>query len=288
MQQLKFINARSAEFIFDLTAPYIFWKIDGLSVSPVTPIRTQAAGQHGYTLQDVLLENRTVRLTGHIHGKYLGIPEMYGLRKQLNSVCNPVLGMGRLTYKNDYGEWQIPAFVSALPYADKIQNIQTLSISFECPSPFWLTTAQSFVSLAFIYGGLKFPLKTPGKLGTMGYRASIDNDSDVDTPVELLMDGGSLNPVILNKTTGEFIKLAKQMEPSDQLYINTDPEKLEVSLITTDEHNQRVKSNAYGYITTDSTLFSLIPGSNELTFTSDDENRAVRIRISFYKRYVGV
>lgn len=103
------------------------------------------------------------------------------------------------------------------------------------------------------------------------------------------MDGGSLNPVIINQSTGEFIKLAKQVNEGDKLYINTDPEHLEVSLIVTDPvTNLKVKQNAYGYITSDSTLFKLISGENRLTFESDDDNNAVKLTIAFYKRYLGV
>lgn len=95
--------------------------------------------------------------------------------------------------------------------------------------------------------------------------------------------------IYFNQTTGEFIKLAKQLKNGDRLYINTDPEKLEVSLITTDPvTNQKVKSNAYGYLTHDSTLIRLVQGQNKLTFQSDDENKKVKITVAFHKRYVGV
>ena len=289
MQRLKFINSRGAEAVFDDSGPYIFWKIDGLSLPEVLPIPTRAAGQDGYTLQELRLESRTVTLTGHIIGVGSRIYSLYEERKRLNSVCNPLLGPGRLVYSNDYGEWRIPAFCSAMPYEEKIRHAQTLNVEFECPSPFWLSATQSVVSLAYVYGGMSFPIRTPNRFGTLGYRAIISNDSDAETPLEFLIDGGSLNPVITNTTTGRFIKLNKQLFAGDQLYINTDPEKLEVSHITTDpETNQRVKSKAYGYLTHDSELFSLIPGENRLTFKSDDENKKVKITITFYKRYVGV
>ena len=111
----------------------------------------------------------------------------------------------------------------------------------------------------------------------------------VETPLELMMDGGSLNPVVLNKTTGEFIRLAKALQPADRLYINTDPEHLEVSLITMDPlTNREERSNAYGYLSGDSAMLRLAPGLNELVFTSDDENKRVKLTLSFYKRYIGV
>jgi hypothetical protein len=288
LQRLTYTNPRGASIAFDLGAPYVLWKTEGLSLPAAAPISTQAAGQHGYTLHNVLLNNRTVRLTGHVHGK-AGKLDMYERRKRLNAVCNPLAGTGTLTYENDCGQWRIGAFVSEIPYVDKaVPTLQTLAVVFQCPNPFWLSTAKTMIALAYVSGGLKFPLKTPDKLGTLGYRAIIDNDSDAETPIELTMDGGSLNPVIINKTTGEFISLARQLAQTDQLYINTDPEALEVSLITAGADGKPVKSNAYGYLSPDSALFTLRPGVNELTFLSDDENKKVRLVISFNKRYVGV
>jgi hypothetical protein len=236
----------------------------------------------------LLLDSREVHLTGHVIGTGTEAA-MYALRKQLNAVCNPLSGLGTLTYANDGGAWQTAAFCKAMPYMDKILNTQTLKVSFECPSPFWLSAERFIVSLAYVSGGMCFPVRTPNRFGTLGYIAIVDNDSDVDTPLEFTIEGGSMNPVILNQTTGEFIKLAKQLKNGDRLYINTDPEKLEVSLITTDPvTNQKVKSNAYGYLTHDSTLIRLVQGQNKLTFQSDDENKKVKITVAFHKRYVGV
>ena len=288
MQRLIYTNSHGASATFDSVAPYIFWKIEGVGLPTVTNIKTQTVGQHGYTHHETLLESREVIVTGHIFGRE-GLAAFYSARKTLNAVCNPLSGPGELTYANDYGVWKTGAVAIEAPYEDRIGNSQTIRIVFECPSPFWLSYLPSVSRLAYMYGGLSFPVRTPNRLGLMGYLAIIDNDSDAETPVELMMDGGSLNPAITNLTTGEFIKLARNVNPGDKLYINTDPEFLEVSIITTDSTtNEQVKYNAYGYITYDSTLFKLAKGENRLSFKSDDENKAVKLAISFYKRYVGV
>jgi hypothetical protein len=104
------------------------------------------------------------------------------------------------------------------------------------------------------------------------------------------MDGGSFNPVIKNQTTGEFIRLKKQIHYYEKLYINTDPENKQVLLMSIDpETNEPCGMNAYGYLDDDSDLFQLAPGMNAITFNSDDEeNKAVSIRGIYRKRYVGV
>ncbi len=290
MQQLKFINSRGAEVDFDLGAPYIFWKVEGLEFPGVETVASQAAGQNGYTLHEILLEPRTVRIFGHVHGRGNdGVKAMYEARKKLNAVCNPLFGVGKLVYQNDFGTWWIPAFCGSEAYTVKIKEISTIVMNFECPSPFWLSDEATEIALAYVEGGLEFPLKTPGFFGSLGYRAVIDNDGDADIPLEITLGGGSVNPTITNKTTGEYICVERELLKDDKLYINTDPEKLEVSLIRVDpETNQEVKTNAYGHLSVGSSLLRIPAGVNDLIFHTDDENKRVKIRIRYYKRYVGV
>lgn len=175
------------------------------------------------------------------------------------------------------------------PYGNKLQNVQTLDVSFECPSAFWLSAEPVPFNLGFIDGGLIWPIETPNYWGTVGYLAHVINDGDAPAPFEMYMDGGALNPVITNVTTGEFLKVERQIQTYDKIYINTDPENLTVQLMTIDpETNEPKYENAYGALSKDSVPFWFAVGLNELTFHTDDENREVRIRGTYYKRYAGV
>jgi len=294
MQRLTFINSRGQEVIFTNTDPYIFWRISGIELPAVQANFTQATGQHGYSLTGLLLESRIVTLTGHVHGKNHknGTNEtalMYAQRRRLNAVCSPALGPGTLIYENSHGKWTAQAFCKDETYTNKLKNIQTLSISFECPLPFWLDSEQSQVMLAYVGGGLQFPLVTPAEFGMLGYRALADNSSDGPVPIEMYVTGGSENPKITNVTTGEFIHIERRVEEWEQIYINTDPEHMEVTLMS--KHpvtGEDTRELAYGYLSNTSNLFSLVPGVNELTFDSDDENKTIRIRIYYHKRFAGV
>jgi hypothetical protein len=300
MQALSYRNSAGVSVDFNAAAPFVFWRAEGLSLPTVTPVYTQAPAQHGYTLHNLTIEPRVVRVSLHIHGKaprdsdslYAvklkeGIRKMFRLRKDLQSILNP-LTAGELFYQNSAGRFVAPCFLKNVDYGNRLENIQTIELRFECPSPFWLDTEISVIRLAYIEGGMKFPVKLPTFFGTMGYRVEIDNDGAVIVPLEFTIDGGSVDPVIENVTTGQFIKLSKQMTEDEQLYINTDPEQLRVQLITVDPvTNRPVYSNAYGYLSEDSELFSLIPGRNEIRFRSADENKKIRIRITFRKRYIG-
>ncbi len=293
MQEVKFINANGEEIIFTSHQPYVFWKIDGLGVQNVETIYTQSPSQYGYSLNNLLLNERTITITGHIHGQGEdSLLEMYKLRRKLAKLLNPMLSMGKIIYKNDYREYEIGAFLKSYTNLDKYNSVglQTLELIFECPFPFFQDTEQNGVFLNYVEGGLEFPLVTPTEFGLFGYYVEVDNDSDCDLPVEMYVDGGSLNPTIKNETTGEFIKIEKPLASHEKLYINTDPEQIEVSIIRKDvETNKEVRENAYGYLTYDSTLFKLKTGINELTFKSDDEeNKKVRVKIYYRKCYLGV
>lgn len=287
MQKLKFINARGYEVAFEQKDPFVFWKIDGISLPSVEPVFSQSAGQSGYTLHSIVFDSRVISLTGHVINSPGNVAKMYEERRKLLHIISPSFGLGRLIYENDTGKWQIPAFCREAPYGEKIGAVQTLSISFECPTPFWQDYESSTVSLAYVQGGLQFPIRTPGFFGTLGYRAVVNNTGDVNAPMEIYIDGGSVNPTIKNVSTGEFIKVEQQMTEYDRLYINTDPENLKVEIIRTDGINE-TKENAYGYLSFDSSLFSLQPGNNEIIFTSDDENKRVKVRMYFRLLYSGV
>ena|GEM_PF-1372532 len=287
LQKMGFVNAAGEKISFDNFAPRVFWKADGLGLAGAEAVYTQAVGQHGYSLASVLLSSRIVRMTGHVHG--VDNEEMYRLRYKTASVCNPLLGAGTLMYENDSGKWQTGAFVRDMNYGEKGFGIQTIEIVFECPSPFWLSQEEKTVRLSYVEGGLEFPLKFPAFFGTLGYRAEINNEGNGVVPIRFSIGGGSKNPVIKNKTTGQKIQINRGFHESDRLYINTDPDDISVKFETTDaETNEKRLENAFGFLTDDSELFTLAPGINEVLFYSDDNNRKVSVVLSYRDRYAGV
>jgi hypothetical protein len=291
MQKATYTNARGQKIDFTDHPPYVFWEIRGLEIPDLAEITTQASGQHGYTLHDLLVESRTVRLSAHVKVRDTQRASLfYGLRRRLNAVCNPLLGLGELRYENAHGQWRIPCYANANPYDKRVNDAQTLAVHFRCPGGFLESADPIPFRLAYIEGGLAFPLVTPSAFGLFGYRVEIDNDGDAPAPIEMYMDGGGINPVIRNQTTGAAIRLKKHLHYYERLYINTDRDNQKVQLVSIDvETNEPVYINAYGHLTDDSELFSLAPGINALTFNSDDEhNKNVSIKGSYRKRYIGV
>lgn len=295
LQNLLFQNSKGEIINFTNYAPFVFAEIKGLGSPEIQPTYNQAPTQYGYTLDNMLIDERQITLTCYVHGKINNetkLKKLFEFRRDLIKVLNPLLGLGTLIYTNDYGSYRIKGFLKNYSDLDKYNSIslQTIALTFECPTPFFESIEQSGVYLNYVEGGLEFPLVTPTDFGIFGYWVKIDNDSDLELPIEMYIDGGSINPIVKNETTGEFIKIEKPLEEHEKLYINTDPENIEVYIIRKDvETNKEIKENAYGYLTYDSTLFKLKQGINELTFNSDDEeNKKVRIKIYYKKRWIGV
>ena len=295
MQNLIFQSSKGDIINFTNYAPFVFVEIKGLGSPEIQTTYNQAPAQYGYTLENMLIDERQITFTCHVHGKVENrqiLKKLFEFRRELIRVLNPLSGLGTLVYSNDNGSYQIKAFLKNYSELEKYNGValQTINLVFECPNPFFESIEQDGAFLNYVEGGLQFPLVTPTDFGVFGYYVEIDNDGDVSTPIEMIMDGGSTNPIVKNEATGEFIKVAKPLQTYEKLYINTDPENIEVSIIRIDSAtNKEIRENAYGYLTYDSTLFMLKQGINELTFSSDDEeNKRVRIKIYYRKRWIGV
>ena len=274
--------------------PYVFWKIDGIGHQGGTIVNAQAIGQHGYTLKDYLPNARTITLYMHVHSVE-DVKEMYELRRKLNRILNPNI-KGTFVYKNDYKEYVIPAFLSEATYQDKLEYrngaIQTLVLDFECPSPYFRDRDKTEVIFGYYDSQYMYALKLATRMGLWAYMHEIDNDGDEYSPVEIWLEGGAENPVFTNHATGEFIKVEKYIDPDnyEKLYINTDPNNKEVSIVTRDaETGEEIRENAFPYLSNDSTLWRLSPGANVVTLTSDDEdNKKVTLTLYYQKGYLGV
>jgi len=287
VQKIWFENGCGVVVGFDDSPPYILWTGTGFGLPETFATGSSAAGQHGYTLDVLVLKARTVTVTGHVRGAS-GDTGLYKLRRELSSALDPALGGGRLFYQNDTGVWWARAFAKKSSYGEKIPGLQTVEFTFECPSPYFLSESKETVDLAYAEGGLSFPMLFPAYFGTLGYRAEIFNDGG-PTPVELTISGGAVNPAVTSLTTGQKIRVGRGFGERDKLYINTDTENVRIQRVSVNiATNEPEYENAFGCLTGDSELFWLRPGRNEIVFTSDDEGRAATVKLEYYKRYAGV
>lgn len=125
-------------------------------------------------------------------------------------------------------------------------------------------------------GSSIFPLSFSTVFG--GTRSSgnttATNSGDVDAFPTIQIYGPVSRPKVVNRRTGEYIELDINLPTSsDAAIITYDQDSLSVTA-------QNV--NAYGKLTSGSTLFKLKPGSNELTYTGSSMGVGSYCNVSFF------
>ena len=99
------------------------------------------------------------------------------------------------------------------------------------------------------------------------------------TPVEIEFKGPAVNPTVSNLTTGEFIKVNRELGEEDVLTISTAFGRKYV----------RVNGkNAFHYIDLNSVFWSLAPGENILSYQSNNDSIKTRVTVKWKNRYVGI
>ncbi len=276
---------------FTNTKPYIFTSISGVGATTGTVVSDQAATLHGKIYRGEVLGDREINLTYHVHGE--DKKSAYKLHMELLKVCSSMLCTdgeeGTFYYENDYGKWWIPAAVKIAPSRDTMIGNQYIKgiVTFYCADPFWRSQIPCTEKLAMLGGGLQFPLtidsETGIQFGSKNNSADCINEGDAKTPLSIRIMGPAKEPCLTNRTTGEFIKVNKSIEEGATLEINTDLKDISVNIIS-----NGIAQDAIGYVSLDSTMFQLRPGTNKLEYTSADEDAKTQIYLEFYSRYGGV
>ncbi|MEI5909450.1 phage tail family protein [Bacillus spongiae] len=289
MEKLTFINSKGDTIIFEEKEPFLLQSIDGVEATDVTNQSQRVPFQDGEIPLDTLIEPRIISLTVMLLAN--SSAELKDYRRKLISVLNPKLGEGRLLYENNGDVKEISAKIEQMlsfPSGkdNKGTNFQTTIFSFRCSNPYWTDETDTKASLAAYRESLTLPFTLPAVLGVEGESAVIFNDGDVDTPLEIELHGPSINPVIENKTTGKLIKVNRELEKGDILYINTDKgkdKKVEI------QKADGTIENAFHWLDIfESSLFELVPGENYLSYYADVGTEDAVVNIKYRNRYVGM
>ncbi len=286
MEKIIFVNSKGVSIQIGDTAPFILYKIEGTGGSKADIQMNKSPFQQGKTYIDTLMDYRTLSLEIVILAK--DEMEQFERRKQLNSIFNPLLKEGTLTYQYDGGEKSIGVVMESSPiFKDSPENplgqLHCL-ITLYAPSPFWLDTFIEGEELSYLMGGFQFGLKIPTTFSYRGKKKKVINIGDVDTPVTIEFYGPGANPTIRNETTGEFIKVRKELLEGEILRIDTSFGNKKVEIERLDGSTE----NAFGYIDLDSVFWSLNSGENILSYESLNDSQKTKVKITFKNRYIGV
>jgi hypothetical protein len=293
MQQVKYINPRGDEVVFDSTLPYIFEKISGTGAEDAQLITASPAAQDGTLYQGLYLSDREITLTIHIGGGTRA--EMYENRQALIALLSTTYSakgtLGRFEYTNDYGTWWLPALCKRGPQNfDRVANWQkSVQLVFYCPSPYWRSVDTDGDYMAYQGGGFEFPLEISSEeggveFGQQGYKSTLYNYGDSPAPLTITITGPATQPQITKTNTGEYLRIKRSLAAGDILTINTEPGSRSVVI----DRESGVQENAFGYVDMSSTFLQLSPGENPLEYNSGDDSQTGRITVRAYSWFGGV
>ena len=285
MQRVVYTNSRGQSVELKSSAPFLLESIGGLG-DVDADIQTQKAPfQDGSTYIDSVLQERAISLEIAIIAS--DKPTLLQQRQYLASVFNPKLGPGTLRYENGETIREIEAVPDGVPvFPSGRENrgpiFQKALINLICPNPYWksteITEEPTFEPL------FQFPFEGVFEIGIQRDKRIIVNDGDAPAPLQIEFHGPAINPVIMNKTTGEFIKVNQTLQEGEVMKIDTTPGKKSVYFVQTDGSER----NVFNWIDLNSTFFQLVVGENEIEYSADSDIQGAIVNIRYNKLYNAV
>jgi len=272
--------------------PYWLSNLVGLDTVPVTPIYRKGYRQNGQTRVDTIREAKPISF--NVTPMADTMMETYIMRRNLIAALLPGIDYD-CEYENDYAHMKFVAEVAVPPAFEsnqaKIGAKKTCTVSMLLNDPYLYAMDEIVTEMQIETPEFYFPLVIPEDgfivSSLSNKQVTINNPGDVATPVRIVFLGGSTNPSIENLTTGEIIKVNREIEATDTLEITTAYGNKRVWIYDAEGN----KTNASNYIDTslsNHAYWSLVPGDNELAYDADSGADSAQVYIYWTPRYSGV
>ena len=286
--KLKWIPAYGEEI--DLTPPYFLKQsVEGLDIPPIGRQEQKAPFQDGRTVLNKWLEPREVNLEYIIRGN--NNYHLQELKESVLSSFNPDLEKGKLYIElRDGSLFYIEGILESSPIfpdgAGRGNTWQTILITLYCPNPAIKSNIIIEKDMSAWIGGLEFPLVIEPymQFEEAGDTVDINNYGNLETPVKIEFRGYAVNPKVVNITTGEFIKVDKEIQEDEVLKINTEFGNESVEIVDSEGNRE----NAYHFIDLDSSLWYLKRGINTISYEADEGQEEAIVKIIYSSRYIGI
>ena len=215
--------------------------------------------------------------------------ELFNMRRKVASVFNPSKD-GTLFYFNGFKEYEISAAVEAsVVFEDFLagRRGQFFKVKFFCKNPLFTQILEKRKDFLETVPAFKFPVSMAERFvfSTLsGGEISVFNNGDAKSPIRIEIFGPCKNPVILNQTTNELIKLDYELLEGEKAIITTNFSDKKVFVYKNDTES----FNAFHFINPQTVFFSLVPGENRLRFYSDLGYERALCRVFFREGYFAV
>jgi len=226
--------------------------------------KVKGIGQYGSSLLSASIEERPVEIKAIILSN--DIMERNTIKKNIDDVLNP-LDQVIIKYNSNGISKQIEGSCDESPlystdYKTNNKSALAFTVNFECFNPFWMDQENTVVNVETWEGGFEFEFefarKGPNEI-------EINNYGNVEAPLEVFFKGPALNPSI-TLNDGKYIKVDRNLEDDEILYINTSFDNKAVQVMRGD-----IEEQAYHYINIDTKFFNLDPGKNLISYATDGD-----------------
>nr|WTB31177.1 phage tail family protein [Streptomyces sp. NBC_00830] len=211
-------------------------------------------------------------------------PSFLARKRSFFRTLNPYLGLGTLTQTEADGSARtIEAYYVAGAEGDLGQDNsdlhwQVVGLTFSCPSPYWLGDQ---VSKTFSTGasGSFFPVLplTVRDSQVLG-DATIDNPGCAPSFPVWTIHGPATSAVVTNTTTGQSFSVTASLGSSDVLVIDT-RERVQTAVLNG-------STNWWPNLTTDSELWALQPGRNDISLALVGTTGDTTVRVDYQPRFL--
>ena len=253
-------------------------------------IRHQGWNQHGATVINTLMESTASELSFCLYNGRKSSIEIEAQRKAVIDICHPLNGQitMKVTLNSGAVYSRLIQFTNTPQFPIGLENRnpmwQKVLLQYEA-EPFWYSDheiTEDFVNVTPLFQ-FPFTMSTtaPVVFGNMLPNKIVYNTGQVEAPLTIQIINACINPLILNKTTGEFIKFKNlTMYYQDSLLIQTGYGKKSVTLNG---------YNVFDKLDYTTTFFNLALGENEIEFSDDTVGTtSAKIFVTYRNLYITI
>jgi|SRR5690625_263398 len=286
--KVTFTNARGQEAVLTSKAPFLLSSFDGYGDVEADTQMQSSPYSDGSMYIDSILEERPLSMTFAILAD--NSRDLSNKKRYISSVFNPKNGLGLLKHERAGVVHEIEAVAEGVPQfpsgtENRGQTYQRVTVDLIAPDPYWRDPNQVSRPLQSYVGNFTLPTTFPFELGVAGSRTTLFNEGDVPAPVSIDIHGPTTNPQIINRTTGDYIRINRSIADDEILHINTASGQQRVEIYRDNEIEP-----GFGYLDHNGVLteFALEIGENEIEHIADAGDRNAIVAVSWQARYTGI
>ena len=267
----KYVFGADGETVFDMDLG------NGVSVDIGT---SQGFSQVGETVESMTVGGRQINVRGDIFGN------VQSRKKMMRKVFAPFV-CGKLIFD---GKHYIRVCVKDTPTFSPVRDDGRFTMLLYAPFPFFYSVDDSHYNIGEILPAFSFPVNyaTPHKFGERGTEkyTNVYNSGDIAVPFNVYMEtfGTSVNPLIVNINTKEYLKLNGTLTAGDVANIYRDSNNILRVELSTDGELVDILS----WVDDGSSLFQLNPGDNIIAFDDDGGGSSLTVKFTFSPAVVAV